>query len=97
MTPEEAILKECKYCLNNKRASGCNSDECKLNDVSKKPLDRIKAHCKTCMPEEDPSKCKGRVLTPEKHICPLHPFRTGKPPRKRRRRSKRSQTKTRNS
>jgi hypothetical protein len=83
LTPAQAIKQECRFCTNSPVFHGCNSSTCKLNDKSIPHSRRIKAHCLTCAPEQSihgVKKCSGKVIAPEDHICPLHPYRLGKNP-----------------
>lgn len=85
LTPKQAILAECRYCMNSTVFHGCSSEVCKLNDISMKHSKRIKAHCLNCIPEQSiygVKVCDGKVLNPEPHICYLWEFRLGKNPKK---------------
>jgi hypothetical protein len=82
-TPGVAIKKECQWCKNG-NVFDCRDDMCFLNKSFynfKNNLLRIKRHCVSCVPEQSifgVEKCSGKVLNPEPHDCPLHPFRLGK-------------------
>lgn len=85
MTPKQAILIQCRFCLNTQVFKGCNSEVCKLNDSSLSNLKRIKAHCLTCVPEQNLKgvrACDGIVTNQKEHKCSLHPYRLGKNPRR---------------
>jgi hypothetical protein len=82
MTPSKAIKTECRACKNG-HIYDCTSDACKLNDRTLSPLKRIKAHCISCVPEQNiygVKKCTGRLLNG--NICPLHPYREGHNPKR---------------
>jgi len=83
MTPRKAVKQECKHCKNGLQFV-CYSDTCQLNNHELTHLKRIKAHCITCVPEQNIQsvrKCTGKVLNPEPHDCPLHPYRLGHNPK----------------
>lgn len=83
ITPLRAIRVMCKLCKNGYHFE-CKSEVCKLNNKYLSTLKRIKAHCITCIPEQSIQgirKCDGKVLNPEPHICPLHPYRLGHNPK----------------
>lgn len=83
LTPTKAIRAECRFCMNSTIFKGCNSKVCKLNDLSLSPLKRIKAHCVSCVPEQNLKAvraCTGE-LTNNK-ACPLHPYRAGSNPKR---------------
>ena len=83
LTPAQAIKQECRHCMNSSVYKGCTSGTCKLNDKTIPHTRRIKAHCLTCIPEQSIhglKKCAASVISPELHLCPLHPYRLGKNP-----------------
>lgn len=83
MTAKKAIKTECRFCMNSTIFKGCDSEVCKLNDLSLSPLKRIKAHCVSCVPEQNLKAvraCTGE-LTNNK-VCPLHPYRAGSNPKR---------------
>lgn len=84
MTPKKAIHNECCWCMNTQRFNGCSSDVCKLNYISMTYVQRIKANCLTCCPEQSifgVQGCDGKISNfNQGRICPLHPFRLGKNP-----------------
>jgi len=85
MTPKEAILIECRWCMNTKTFKGCSSQVCKLNDPTLSSLKKIKAHCIACVPEQSlrgVRDCEGHVTNPYWHKCSLHPYRLGHNPRR---------------
>ena len=85
MTPKQAILKQCRFCMNANIFRGCNSEYCNLNDSSFSNLKKTKRHCITCIPEQSVQgvrKCSGEILNPEPHKCSLHPYRLGHNPRR---------------
>ena len=84
LTPKQAISAECKFCNNTINFHGCSSELCQLNNMELKHIKRIKAHCLTCVPEQNlpgVKDCDGKVTNSEPHICYLHPFRLGKNPK----------------
>ena len=84
LTPKQAILSECRYCMNSATFRGCASEMCNLNKVELPFVKRIKAHCVDCIPEQSVygvKACDGKILNPIPHICPLHEFRLGKNPK----------------
>jgi hypothetical protein len=88
LTPAQAIKVECGYCGGRRARSKCGSVDCQLSPMVKhrSHLRRIRAHCYSCVGHSHhrAKACDGKVLNPEPHICPLHPYRTGKNPRLRR-------------
>lgn len=85
ITPKEAILVQCRFCLNTKAFRGCRSTMCKLNVQFLSSLKKIKAHCLDCITVSTAQavrKCDGKVLNPIPHICSLHPYRLGHNPRR---------------
>lgn len=83
LPPKQAIQEECRFCMNTKTFRGCNSTTCKLNDASLTNLKKIKAHCATCVADQNRRgvrDCDGLICNPEMHKCPLHPYRLGKNP-----------------
>jgi hypothetical protein len=86
LTPSQAIKQACRYCLNTSKISGstgCNSSSCALNSATLTSLKRIKKNCIDCVPEQNiygVKVCKGQVLNPEQHRCPLYPYRLGHNP-----------------
>ncbi len=86
LTPKEAIKQECRYCLNAAKLPGpvgCDNESCNLNKTELSLLKRIKTHCIECIPEQSSQgvrRCDGKVLNPEPHVCPLHPYRLGHNP-----------------
>ncbi len=85
MTPKQAILIQCRYCLNSQTFKGCNSEACKLNDSSLSNVKRIKGHCLACVPEQNlrgVRACDGIVTNHQSHKCSLYPYRLGKNPRR---------------
>jgi hypothetical protein len=86
MTPKQAILKQCRFCMNTQAFKGCDSEVCKLNDSYLSNLKRIKAHCLTCVPEENLKgvrDCNGRITNQSNLKCSLHPYRLGHNPKRR--------------
>lgn len=84
MTPKQAVRNECCWCNNTKVFHGCSSMECKLNDFSMTYIQRIKAHCLMCCPEQSVfgvQACDKKIDNFGKdRICPLFAFRGGKNP-----------------
>jgi hypothetical protein len=86
--PKAAIKKECAWCKNG-NVFNCCDDMCYLNEgyhTFKSALRRIKRHCISCVPSQSiqgVGSCDGKVLNPEPHDCPLHPFRLGTNPNRR--------------
>lgn len=88
MTPKTSIKKECRYCKNGSIFE-CGSNICKLSPAYEfktkvSTLKRIKLHCIDCIPEQSlqgVAKCDGKILNPESHDCPLHPYRLGHNPK----------------
>jgi len=81
MTPKEAILIQCRYCMNTTAFRGCDSVACKLNNNTLSSIKRIKAHCMTCIDAPNAfavRQCDGKLMTG--NICSLHPFRLGHNP-----------------
>lgn len=79
INPEQAINKECHWCMNGP-FSACRDTDCPLKNVKLKPLKRIQHYCISCVPEQNMNgvkQCNGEILSPEFHICSLHPFRLG--------------------
>lgn len=82
MTPTKAIKAECCICKNDNRFT-CISAICKLNDLSLTSLNRIKAYCISCVPEQNLKcvrECTGKLL--DGRTCPLHPYRLGHNPKR---------------
>lgn len=72
----QAIEVECRFCAS---FNACSSAFCKLRDSSVSALERIKAHCLSCVPEQSVNgvrECTGKLT--EGKTCPLHPYREGK-------------------
>jgi len=85
MTPRKAIKQECCFCMNTPVFHGCSSETCQLNNTELSNLQKIKAHCIDCVPEHNVKGvrgCTGKVTSPTPHICPLHPYRLGKNPKR---------------
>lgn len=85
MTPKQSVLTECKYCNNTINFHGCSSELCQLNNTDLPHVKRIKEHCLNCVPEQSVyavKECDGKISSPEPHICPLHPYRLGKNPKR---------------
>lgn len=85
MTPSKAIALECRFCQNTSRLEKCESKVCRLNDWTSSPLRRIKAHCLTCVPEQNGKEvqaCTGRVIGARPRMCPLHLYRLGHNPKR---------------
>jgi hypothetical protein len=83
MTPREVIILECQYCQNANRSGKCQSTFCFLNNATLTTLKRIKAHCLTCVPDqnrEGVQACTGMVIGSRPRMCPLHPYRMGHNP-----------------
>jgi|SRR5208283_2693969 len=83
ITPKEAILIQCHYCMNTAAVRGCDSKICELNyrSTAIPNLKRIKAHCKACIGSTNSHavrKCDGKLMSGD--ICSLHPFRLGHNP-----------------
>lgn len=82
MTPSKAIKIECKTCLNSSKEIYC-IEACNLNDLSLSPIKRIRAHCISCVSEQNIKAvraCSG-VLGNGK-ACPLYPYREGHNPKR---------------
>jgi len=83
-TPKEAILIQCRDCMNTTAFRGCDSVICKLNDDKLSNLKRIKAHCMTCIGAPNAyavRQCDGKLMSGD--ICSLHPYRLGHNPKRR--------------
>lgn len=79
ISPEQAINKECRSCMNGP-FSVCKDTDCPLKNDKLKPLKRIQNYCLRCVPEQNMNgvkQCNGEILNPEIHMCSLHPFRLG--------------------
>lgn len=83
MTPKQAILAQCRFCMNKTFFRGCDSMICKLNYSSLSNLRKIKLHCISCVPDQNIKAvrfCDGKLLNG--HTCSLHVFREGKNPKR---------------
>ena len=79
ISPKQAIDRECRWCMNDFNA-GCRDNACPLKNAKLTVLKRIRSYCLQCVPEQDAAgvkKCTGEILSPEFHICTLHPHRLG--------------------
>jgi hypothetical protein len=68
--------------MNSEVLRKCKSVDCKLNNKALPALKRIKAHCISCVPEQNLKgvrECTGELLN---GICPLHPYREGHNPKR---------------
>jgi hypothetical protein len=69
--------------MNSEVLRDCKSVDCKLNNKALPALKRIKAHCISCVPEQNlkgVKECTGRLL--DDKTCPLHSYRLGKNPKR---------------
>lgn len=83
LQPKQAILIQCRYCLNTQVFNGCDSTVCNLNSRTLSNLKKIKAHCLDCIgatSAQTVRKCGGNLLNGK--TCSLHPFRLGHNPRR---------------
>lgn len=78
-TPEKAIIRECRWCMNRSTLE-CTSSDCPLMEKEEDPLTKIRNYCLRCVYGQkigDIKRCSGRLLDPEFKTCSLHPFRPG--------------------
>jgi hypothetical protein len=67
LTPEQAIEKECHWCMNGRDAE-CRYIDCPLKNGKLNPLKKIRDYCLSCVPEQDMNgvkQCTGEILNLE--------------------------------
>lgn len=85
MTASQAIHVECRWCKGNSLA--CVSKICNLRaEIKASSVKKIRAHCLDCVEKlADVKDCTGEIHHVIKRECPLHPYRFGKNPDRKKR------------
>ena len=86
MTPKQAWKLVCKQCAKT-TPHKCETKICQLSDIFKfkSTLKRIKAHCLDCAATDLDQPITRDVINCVDTKCPLHPYRLGKNPNRKKR------------